>query len=141
MMRGSVGGGPEPRIVGRRPGADAMQTEFDFTLPRGFVDEAGVVHRHGRMRLATAVDEIEAVEHPQVQTKESYLPVILLSRVVNQLGGLPEITPQIIGGLFASDLSYLQDLYLRLNSSEPVVVGAVCPYCSHELQLQVAPLG
>jgi len=123
------------------PQAKMMQTEFEFTLPRGFVDGAGEVHRHGRMRLATAVDEIEAVEHPQVQAKESYLPVILLSRVVTQLGALPEITPQIIGGLFASDLAYLQDLYLRLNSSAPVMVGTVCPYCSHELQLQVAPLG
>ncbi|MBK6327325.1 MAG: phage tail assembly protein [Chloroflexi bacterium] len=118
-----------------------MQTEFEFTLPRGFVDGQGQVHRHGRMRLATAVDEIEAVEHPQVQAKESYLPVILLSRVVTQLGALPEITPQTIAGLFASDISHLQDLYLRLNSSEPITIGVVCPYCNHELQLQVAPLG
>jgi hypothetical protein len=105
------------------------------------VDEVGQVHREGQMRLATAVDEIEAVEHPQVQAKESYLPLILLSRVVVQLGALGEITPTIMGGLFASDLAYLQDLYLRLNSSEPVTVGAVCPYCNRELQVQVAPLG
>ncbi|MEZ4643592.1 MAG: phage tail assembly protein [Chloroflexota bacterium] len=118
-----------------------MQTEFEFTLPRGYVDEAGVVHKQGRMRLATAVDEIEAVEHPQVHEKESYLPIYLLGRVVTQLGTLPSVTPHIIARLFAADLAYLQDMYLRLNSSEPILVNAVCPHCSAQFQLQVAPMG
>ncbi len=117
-----------------------MHTEFEFTLPRGFVDESGQVHRHGRMRLATAVDEIEAVEHPKVQEKESYLPVLLLGRVVTQLGTLPVVGPRIIAQLYAADFAYLQDLYLRLNSTDAILVNAVCPHCSHEFQLQVAPL-
>jgi hypothetical protein len=119
----------------------SVQTEFEFTLPRGYVDESGQVHQQGRMRLATAVDEIEAVEHPGVQQKESYLPVLLLGRVVTQLGTIDNVTPRVIAGLFASDLAYLQDMYLRLNSTDPVMVGAVCPHCSNEFQLQVAPLG
>lgn len=119
----------------------SIQTEFEFTLPRGYVDESGQIHQQGRMRLATAVDEIEAVEHPGVQQKESYLPVLLLGRVVTQLGSLENITPRIIAGLFASDLAYLQDMYLRLNSTDPVMVGAICPHCNNEFQLQVAPLG
>lgn len=118
-----------------------LQTEFEFTLPRGYVDETGQVHKHGRMRLATAVDEIEAVEHPGVKQKESYLPVMLLGRVVTQLGTLNQVSPRIIAGLFAADLAYLQDMYLRLNSSDPIMVGAICPHCSNEFQLQVAPLG
>jgi hypothetical protein len=117
-----------------------MHTEFEFTLPRGYVDESGQIHRNGRMRLATAVDEIEAIEHPQVQEKESYLPVLLLGRVVTQLGTLPAVGPRIIGQLYAADFAYLQDLYLRLNSPEAVWVTAVCPHCSQEYQLQVAPL-
>jgi hypothetical protein len=119
----------------------SIQTEFEFTLPRGYIDASGQVHRHGRMRLAIAADEIEAVEHPGVQEKESYLPVMLLGRVITQLGALEEITPRIIAGLFASDLAYLQDLYLRLNNIEPVMVNAVCPHCQQQFQLQVAPLG
>jgi hypothetical protein len=118
-----------------------IQTEFEFTLPRGYVDESGQVHQQGRMRLATAVDEIEAYEHPGVQQKESYLPVLLLGRVVTRLGTLAEVTPRVIAGLFASDLAYLQDMYLRLNSSDPIMVGAICPHCNNEFQLQVAPLG
>lgn len=117
-----------------------MQTEYEFTLPRGYVDDAGGVHRNGRMRLATAIDEIEAVEHPRVQEKESYLPVLLLSRVVTQLGAVPNITPAVIARLFAADLAYLEDLYLRLNSPQPVRVGATCPHCNSQFEMQVAPL-
>lgn len=117
-----------------------MQTTFDFVLPRGYVDEAGQVHRQGRMRLATALDEIEPLHDPRVQANEAYLPVLLLARVVIALGDLPAMTPQVIERLFASDLAYLQELYLRLNSPVPVVVGAICPQCHAQFQLQVAPL-
>jgi hypothetical protein len=118
----------------------ALQTDYEFGLPRGYVDGAGEVHRTGCMRLATALDEIEAVGDPRVQANEAYLPVILLSRVVTRLGQLPAITPQIIEGLFAADLAYLEDLYQRLNSPGAIMLGAVCPRCSTQFQLQVAPL-
>lgn len=118
-----------------------MQTEFEFTLPRGYVDAAGQVHRDGRMRLAIAADEIQSVGDPLAQANEAYLPVLLLSRVVTRLGDLEAVTPHVIEGLFASDLAYLEDLYLRINSQESVVVGAVCPHCGTQFRLQVAPLG
>ena len=35
-----------------------FQTEFEFTLPVGYVDPDGNLHRHGAMRLATAMDEV-----------------------------------------------------------------------------------
>lgn len=117
-----------------------MQTEFDFTLPRGYIDGDGRVHRHGVMRLAQALDEIEAVHHPHAREYEGWLPVLLLSRVVTRLGDLPAVTPQVVAGLFAADLLYLEDLYLRLNSAEQLLVGAICPYCQGNFQLRVAPL-
>jgi len=117
------------------------QLEFEFTLPRGYIDPAGDVHRVGRMRLATALDEIEPMQDPRVEANESYLPVLLLSRVLTQIGSIRSITPTIVEGLFASDLAYLQDLYLRLNSPENVVVTTACPNCNHRFNLQVAPLG
>jgi hypothetical protein len=117
-----------------------MQTEFEFTLPIGYLDEMGQRHQHGRMRLATAVDEIEAVEHPHVREKESYLPVLLLGRVVTQLGSVTAVTPQIIANLFAADLAYLQDLYLQINSGSAVLVTAECPHCQHQFQLKIAPI-
>lgn len=118
-----------------------MQTTFPFALPRGYVDADGQLHKVGEMRLAFAIDEIEAVRDPRVQANEAYLPVLLLSRVVTRLGTLPAVGPQVIAGLFAIDLAYLEDLYERLNSPEPVVLGAVCPQCSAQFELAVAPLG
>lgn len=117
-----------------------MQIEFPFTLPRGFLDENGFLHQDGVMRLALALDEIEAMEHPRVQENGAYLSIVLLSRVITQLGSLTQITPPVIERLFAADLLYLEDLYLRLNSQENLVVTATCPGCHLHFPLQVAPL-
>lgn len=118
-----------------------MQTQFEFSLPRGYIDSSGQVHRTGIMRLATALDEIESTQHPRVQQNEAYLPVILLSRVVTRLGDLPAVDPGVIENLFAADLASLEDLYLRLNAHSRVTLGAVCPQCQAHFQVQVAPLG
>jgi cell division septal protein FtsQ len=117
-----------------------LRTDIPFTLPRGYVDASGLVHQTGRMRLATALDEIESYQDPRVQANEAYLPVVLFSRVIVQLGALPAITVQVIEGLFASDLAYLEDLYQRLNSPGRVTLGVVCPQCGTQFQVQVAPL-
>lgn len=117
-----------------------MQTEYAFTLPRGYVDADGAVHQHGRMRLATALDEIEAVEHPRVQEKPAFLPVLLLARVVTQLGEVTAVSPRTIASLFAADIAYLQDLYLRLNGTQAIRMGTVCPHCQQQFEVQVAPL-
>ena len=95
--------------------AEGLQTEYRFVLPRGYVDSAGTVHRDGIMRLATARDEITPQRDPRVRENESYLTVLLLSRVVTRLGGLAQVHTGVIEGLFASDLAFLQDLYRRIN--------------------------
>lgn len=118
----------------------SLQTEFTFTLPRGYLDGSGQVHRQGVIRLATALDEIESMQDPRVQENDAYLPVVLLSRVVIRLGQLSQVTPQVIERLFAADMAYLEDLYLRLNSQDSVVLGVVCPHCSQRFDIQVAPL-
>lgn len=59
-----------------------LQTEFDFTLPRGYVGPDGTLHRKGRMRLATAIDEISPQRDPRVAVNPAYLLIILLARVV-----------------------------------------------------------
>lgn len=93
-----------------------FQTEVDFELPKGYVDEAGTLHRHGTMRLATAADEILPLRDPRVQQNEAYLAVIVLARVITRLGSLPDVNTSVIEGLFASDLAHLERLYESLNS-------------------------
>jgi hypothetical protein len=93
----------------------AFQTEVEFTLPKGYLDGEGVLHREGVMRLATAADEILPLKDPRVRENAAYLTIIVLARVVTRLGSLPDINTQVVEGLFASDLSYLQALYESLN--------------------------
>ena len=100
-----------------------LQTEHDFTLPTGFVDNDGNLHREGVMRRATAADEILPLRDPRVQGNPAYLSIILLSRVVTRLGGVDPITPKTIEGLFVADLAFLQELYNRINQLEGEPAG------------------
>jgi hypothetical protein len=95
-----------------------FQTEIDFELPKGYVDEAGTLHRRGVMRLATAADEILPLRDPRVQQNDAYLTVIVLARVIVRLGTLKDIHTGVIEGLYASDLAYLQRLYENFNAGE-----------------------
>jgi hypothetical protein len=95
-----------------------FQTEIDFELPKGYVDDIGTLHRRGTMRLATAADEILPLRDPRVQQNEAYLAIIVLARVITRLGSLPEVHTGVIEGLYASDLGYLQRLYERFNGSD-----------------------
>ena len=119
---------------------NVLKTEYEFTLPRGYVDADGNLHKTGTMRLATALDEIAPLRDPRVLENRAYLAVLLLSRVVVRLGPVTAVTPALIERLFTADLAYLEDLYLRLNSSDNVLIGAICPACSTSFHLQVAPL-
>ena len=116
----------------------ALQTEFEFLLPRGFVDEEGNLHRKGVMRLATAADEILPMKDHRVQANPAYLTVILLSRVVTSIGEVPSITPKVIEGLFSSDLAYLQELYHRINENGTARLTASCPHCEHSFEVDGA---
>ena len=104
----------------------SLQTEFPFTLPKGYVDSEGTLHRTGTMRLACARDEIEPLRDPRVKENEAYATVIVLSRVVTELGS-SRVTPRTIEGLFVSDFSYLQDLYRIINFQDPSILEAVEP--------------
>jgi hypothetical protein len=117
----------------------ALRTEFAFELPRGYVDDDGVVQRNGLIRLATARDEILPLRDPRVRENESYLTVILLSRVITRLGSLSEneVTPGVIEKLFASDLAFLQDLYRRVNQEGHTRASVSCPSCGSEFEVDV----
>jgi hypothetical protein len=130
---------PAPSAVEvARATGEGLRTEFAFELPRGYVDDTGAVHRDGTMRLATARDEILPLRDPRVRDNESYLTVLLLSRVVTELGTLSEVTPAVIEGLFASDLAFLQDLYRRVNQEGHTRASVTCPSCAHEFAVDVA---
>lgn len=118
-----------------------LQTEFPFTLPRGYVDAEGNLHREGVMRLATAYDEIAPMKDPRVQANPGYLSIILLARVVTRLGDLPQINPKVIEGLFSADFAFLEDLYRRINENGHNRIGVTCPECEAKFEVEVNGAG
>lgn len=115
----------------------AFQTEFEFTLPRGYLDKEGNLHREGIMRMANAGDEILPMRDPRVQQNPGYLSIILLARVVTGLGTLPAVDTRVIEGLFTADLAYLQDLYQKINTMEAPSYKGICPHCGQEIDVPI----
>jgi hypothetical protein len=120
---------------------NALKTEFEFTLPRGFVDAEGTLHKTGLMRLATAADEILPLRDPRVKSNQAYLVIILLARVITRLGQISEVTPRHIEGLFAGDLAYLQRFYRKINEDGATHVPVQCPACQTQFEVDFSQLG
>lgn len=118
-----------------------LQTEFPFTLPHGYIDAEGNLHREGVMRMATANDEIVPLKDRRVQNNPGYLVIILLSRVITTLGDLDNINPKVIEGLFAGDLAYLQDMYQRINHNGNNRIAVVCPHCEEAFEVELESQG
>ncbi|GAA3988999.1 hypothetical protein GCM10022247_04380 [Allokutzneria multivorans] len=118
--------------------SSALRTEYPFTLPRGYVDDAGTTHREGVMRLATARDELTPQTDPRVRQNPAYLTVLLLERTVTKLGSLSAVDTFVVESLFASDLAFLQDLYRRINQEGHTEATVSCPGCGNDFSVDVA---
>nr|HEX4317376.1 phage tail assembly protein [Kofleriaceae bacterium] len=116
----------------------AFKTQFAFRLPRGYVDDNGVLHRDGVMRLATARDEILPLQDYRVQSNRAYLVIVLLSRVVVKLGEHTNISVDMIENLFSTDLAYLQELYRKINEEGGAPKHHVaCGKCGHAMDVDM----
>ena len=120
---------------------NTLKTEFEFTLPRGYVDSEGNLHKTGIMRLATAADEIAPLRDPRVKSNQAYLVIILLSRVITRLGQISDVTPRHVEGLFSSDLAYLQRFYRKINEDGSSHVPVECPSCQAQFEVDFSQLG
>lgn len=138
MRRGLSAVDAPPGPDDRARSEPQMQTEFSFMLPRGYVDSAGTVHREGRMRLATARDELVPLRDDRVRENPAYLTVVLLGRVITELGSVPHVDASVVEDMFASDLAFLQDFYRRINAEGHTLAAVTCPQCEHEFTVDVA---
>jgi hypothetical protein len=118
-----------------------LKTEFEFELPMGYVDKEGNLHKKGTMRLATAMDEITILNDMRVQTNEAYIVIVLLARVITNLGSLQSINANVIENLFAADLTYLQEFYRQINESGHTRREYSCPHCEEPFELDLSTLG
>ena len=114
-----------------------METSFEFTLPRGYVDKNGEVHKKGKMRLATAGDELSAARDPRVLTNPAYLSVVVLSKVITEIEGVEAVTASMLENLFTADMAFLQDMYTKVNDIGELTIPAVCPHCGKQLDVPV----
>jgi hypothetical protein len=117
----------------------SLQTQFPFTLPKGYVDGDGRLHRNGVMRLATARDEIEPLRDLRVQENDAYLTVVMLARVVTELGAIRPVTTNIVEGLFAVDLAFLQEFYGIINFGDASELGELEEAYRHPLPVALPP--
>lgn len=117
-----------------------LKTEYDFILPRGYVDKDGNIHKEGVMRLANAKDEIVPLNDMRVQRNRAYLIIVLLSRVVTRLGALTEVNTGVVENLFAGDLRFLEEMYNRINEDE-ATVRVACPECGARFDKEFGRLG
>ena len=104
--------------MNRPPTGIGLQTEYEFTLPRGYIGPDGTLHKKGVMRLATAMDEIAPLRDPRVRANQAYLVIILLARVIVRLGAVEVVDTSAVENLFSADLAYLQDFYRKINDLE-----------------------
>lgn len=118
-----------------------FQTEHEFSLPRGYLDAEGTLHRDGVMRLATAADEILPLKDPRVQGNQAYFVIVLFARVVTRLGNLPVVNTKVIEGLFSQDLLFLQDLYNQVNGLDVGRRSVTCPHCHAEFDAEAPSAG
>ncbi|MEV1024959.1 hypothetical protein [Streptomyces sp. NPDC050264] len=115
-----------------------LRTEFDFELPRGYVDEAGTVHRHGAMRLATARDELRPQIDLRVKENPAYLSVVLLSQVITRIGTITDVHAGIVERMYATDVAFLQDFYRRVNSEGHTRAAVTCPHCEGGFEVDLS---
>lgn len=121
-----------------------FKTEYEFTLPKGYVDKEGNLHKKGIMRLATAKDEIAPLQDHRVRSNQAYMIISLLSRVISKLGDLNSIDTRTIEGLFSADLDYLQRFYQKINEAEEQDIHINCPHCSENIEIpfdEILPQG
>lgn len=126
------------RPVSFVPERQALRTEFEFELPRGYVDGEGIAHRHGVMRLATARDELLPLYDARVMENAAFTTVVLLARVIVSLGTVPAVTSNVVENMFASDVAFLQDFYRRINTEGHTRAAVSCPECSHRFAVDLS---
>ncbi|HEV2755271.1 MAG TPA: hypothetical protein VG318_05795 [Actinomycetota bacterium] len=115
-----------------------MASEFEFELPRGYVDGSGTVHRRGAIRVATARDELLPLHDDRVRQNPAYLTVVLLARVITRLGTITDVHAGIVENMFASDVAFLQDLYRSINQDGHTRAGVTCPSCKSAFTVDLA---
>ncbi len=108
-----------------------MGKEIEFVLPIGFEDGEGIIHRAGKMKMATALDEIDVHNDERVLSSPRYHDVLLLSKIIVNIGEINNISVDEVLSLYEVDFRYLQTLYKEVNGHLEHELQVRCPKCNH----------
>jgi hypothetical protein len=115
------------------------ENSVEFYLPLG-LQKDDKVHRKGKMRLATTLDELEIQNNEDVGFNSRYRDMLLLSKVIEELDGLKPVTTEMIENMFEADFLYLQLLYKEIHGEMSSHMSTVCPKCEKTASIRVPSL-
>jgi phage FluMu protein gp41 len=110
-----------------------IRTTFRFTLPNG----AGVKTETGRkangtMRLITVKDLVLIETAESVKNNSAMFYVVLLAKVITELGNEAMINRNTIEKLSSEDFAFLIDFLHEINHQVIKKIPITCEHCSHQ---------
>jgi len=114
---------------------DEIRTEFPFTLPRGYVDKDGNLHRDIVIREITGADQ-EAMLSGQLRQNPAKMMTALFARVVIKLGTLEkaQINTGVTAGMVKGDRDFLILKLKEIDSGPELEINVECPDCGKKFQ-------
>lgn len=107
-----------------------------FSLPRGYKDKKGVVHREGTLRLPTGQDR--EILLPIAKKNIAQANTLMLTRLCKFDEGL-YITEDIMRDLTVKDREYLQKLMQENLFGVNLEIGVTCTSCGEEFKGNLNP--
>ncbi len=98
-----------------------LHQTFNFSLPIGLLDNQGKRHQAGVMRLTTGKDELSLKQDSRYLENPTYGSLVILSRVIVQLGEFSSLLAEDLEQLFLIDWQYLQEFYNSINPPEAAI--------------------
>ena len=114
---------------------DTVKTEYEFELPKGYVDEKGQVHREVTIREITGADQ-EAMLNPQLRNNPAKMLTALMARVITRLGSLEgrQIDTRVTAAMFKSDRDFLILKLKEIDSGPEMDIDVECPDCGRKFK-------
>jgi hypothetical protein len=99
---------------------------MNVTLPGGYVDEHGAVHREVELASLTGRDEMELRDQAARLTSAAIITA-LLARCVRRLGSLPAVNENVARGMLVGDREFLVMRLFEHNCGAAVNGAMRCP--------------
>jgi hypothetical protein len=106
--------------------------EFEVSLPIGYTDANGTVHRRAVLRKMRGHEE--ALLYDQSLTTGQLVTALLLSCLV-RLGDLPALDAATVAALYTADRNYLLLELRRITLGNSLLAWYSCPRCGGQIQV------